>query len=54
MRKNGHLLAIDIKNEFNSLPWETINNALKRTQTPMNIREYIMLMLKTRYSSETG
>lgn len=54
MYKNQKLVSLDIKNAFNSLPFNAIENTLERLALPKNISDYIILMLKCRYSAKTG
>ena len=52
--KNKQLLTIDVKNAFNSLPWEVIDNTLSRINFPVNLKAYIMDYVKYRWSERIG
>jgi len=56
---NKSLMKVDLKNAFNSIPFEIVELGLKRVRLDKVYREYIMMMLKNRHptvnvSLETG
>ncbi len=54
-QKQGYdLVTLDISNAFCSLGWDVIANAMKKNRVPANIAEYILNVLKIRYSADTG
>jgi hypothetical protein len=53
-KQGWDLVTLDISNAFCSLSWEVIANAMKKNKVPANIAQYILNVLKIRYSSDTG